>query len=61
MYTVYKSQLETLPGKRDNFSHIYEQKKLFGESKYFLANRDNFFPYEQALILINFRHFNTNK
>ena len=27
--------------------------KLFGASKCFLANRDNFFPYEQALTLYN--------
>ena len=48
MYTVYTSQLETSPGNRDNFSHM-NRTKLFGESKYLLANRDNFFPYEQAL------------
>ena len=50
MYSVYTSQLETLPGKRDKFFHM-SRTKSFGESKYFLANRDNFFPYEQALSL----------
>ena len=51
MYTVYTSQvqLEPLPAKRDNFFHM-NRTKLFGESKYFLANRDNFFPCEQALV-----------
>ena len=50
MDIVYTSQPETLPGKRDNFSHM-NGAKLFGESKYFLANRGNFFPYERALNL----------
>ena len=50
MYKVYTSQaqLETLPAKRDNFSHM-NRTKLFGESKYFLANRHSVFPCEQAL------------
>ena len=47
-FTKSMSQQGTLPGKQNNIS-LKQQKKIILLGKMFLANQDNFCPYEQAL------------
>ena len=57
-HTSATSQPETLPGKRNNVPTYERNKTIFGWSKCFLANRDNYFSYEQALSERSLEKFN---
>jgi hypothetical protein len=46
--SVLRHSRKLYPVSGITFLHM-NRTKLFGQSKCFLANRDNFFPYEQAL------------